>query len=116
MERLCASARYAGLEDGSRIAVIARRPIGLGGIRARARRRIAAARGLALVLGGARDGIGACARARLAGVGLGARVAVVASRAVALRGIRASARSRIAAAGGVTLIGRDARDRVGADA
>src|SRR4029078_10994016 len=74
------------------IAVAARGTIGLRGARTNARLRIAGARGVALVGGGADDGAGTEAHARHAGVDLGAGVAVVARGAIRLRGIRADAR------------------------
>src|SRR5206468_1283466 len=79
-------------------------------------RRITGAGVVALILGGADDGVAARAAAALAGVGLRAGVAVVAGGAVGLRRVRADAARRIAGAGVVALILGGADDGVGAGA
>src|SRR5439155_366920 len=102
-----AARRHAGLAGvGPRtgVAVGAGAPIGLGGIRARAGRRIAGPRVVTLVGRGADDGVPARAHAALAGVGLRARVAVAADTPVGLGGVRAGARRRVAGAGLVALV------------
>src|SRR5207244_7495133 len=114
--RARAEAGRAGVGLRAGVAVVARRSVELGGTAADARRGIADAGGMALVGGGARDGVGAHADARLAGVGLRAGAAVVARRSVELGGIAADARRGVAGAGGVALVGGGARDGVGAHA
>src|SRR5207247_2371112 len=103
-----------GLRAG--VTVVARGTIGLGRIRARARGGIAGAGGVALIGGGADDGVGARAHAALAGVGLGAGVGVVAGGAIGLRRVRARARGGMAGFGSVALVGGRADDGVGARA
>src|SRR5213078_3431269 len=85
-------------------------------VRALAARRITGAGVVALILGGADDGVGARAAAALAGVGLRAGVAVVVGGAVGLRRVRAEAARRITGAGVVALILGGADDGVGARA
>jgi len=71
---------------------------------------------VALVGGGADDGVAAGADPALAGVRLRAEVAVVAGGTITLRGVGAQAGGRVAGAGVVTLIGGRADDGVVADA
>jgi len=92
----------------ARVAVVARAPVGLGGVRAGAGRRVARPRVVTLVGRGADDGIRARAHATLAGVGVRAPVAVVARAPVGLGGVRACAGGRIAGARVVALILRGA--------
>src|SRR6266403_240447 len=74
-------------------------------VRARPRGGITGAGGVALVGGGADDGVAARAHAALAGVGPRTGIAVVAGAAVALRRVRARPRGEITDAGGVALVG-----------
>src|SRR5438094_460212 len=78
----------AGVRARARVVVVARGAVGLGRVRARAGRRVARADVVALVLGGAGDGIRAGAGPGLARVGPRARAVVVARRAVRLGGGR----------------------------
>src|SRR5206468_7845049 len=80
--RARAAAALAGVRLGTGVAVTAGGAVGHGRVRADAGRRIAGARIVALILGGADDGVRADAPADLAGVGLGAGVAVAAGGAV----------------------------------
>src|SRR5206468_1631233 len=73
-----AGAGLAGVGLRAGVAVVARDAVGLGGVRARARRRVARARVVALIRRRAAHGVRARARAALAGVALRAEVAVVA--------------------------------------
>src|SRR5439155_590740 len=102
--RARAHAGPAGVGLRARVAVGAGAPIGLGGIRARAGRRVAGPRVVTLVQRGADDGVPARAHAAPAGVGLRARVAVAADTPVGLGGVRAGARRRVAGAGLVALV------------
>src|SRR5439155_13131951 len=98
-----AAAGLAGVGLRAGVAVVARRPVGLGRVRAEAARRIADARDVALVLGGADDRVAAGAGAGLAGVGPGTGVAVAAARAREWRhrtARRAVAGPRVALVGG----------------
>src|SRR5439155_1446687 len=106
-----ADARLAGVGLRAGVAVVAGRPVELGGIGAGARRGVADAGGVALVGGGAYDRVRAHAGAGRAGVGLRAGVAVVAGRPIELRGIRAGARRRVTRSRGVALVGGGAHDR-----
>src|SRR5262249_44462964 len=99
-----------GLRAG--VAVGAGAAVRLGRVRAGAVRRIAGAGVVALVEGGADDGVRPDAGAGLAGVGLGAGVAVGAGAAVGLGRVRAGAVRRIAGAGIVTLVEGGADDGV----
>src|SRR5207247_2488734 len=90
--------------------------VGLRWVRARPRGGITGAGGVALVGGGAGDGVAAGAHAALAGVGLRARITVVAGAAVGLRRVRARPRGGITGAGGVALVGGGAGDGVAAGA
>src|SRR3989442_793574 len=87
------------------VAVVAGRAVGGWRVRAEARRRIARARDMALIGGGADYGVRTGADARPARVGLRAGVAVIAGRAVGGWRVRAEARRRIARARDVALIG-----------
>src|SRR5439155_14835811 len=78
-------------------------------------RRVAGAGVVALIEGGADDGVGPDAGAGLAGVGLGAGVAVGAGAAVGLGRIRAGAVRRIAGAGEVGRMACGAGDGGGRD-
>src|SRR5205823_3383850 len=89
---------------------------GLGGVRARAGRRVARPRVVTLVGCGADDGVPARAHAALAGVGPRAGVPIGAGAAVGLGGVRARAGTRVARPRVVTLVGRGADDRVPARA
>src|SRR5207244_1626475 len=73
-----AHAAPAGVGLRARVAVVARAPVGLGGVRAGARRRVAGAGLVALVRGRARRRATAHAGAVLAGVGLRAGIPVAA--------------------------------------
>src|SRR5439155_1717660 len=94
-----------GLRAG--VPVVAGRVVGLGWVGAHARARVAGPYVVALVGGGADDGVGARTRAALAGVGLRAGIPVVAGRAVGLDGVVAGAVG-IAGGGLVALVGRRA--------
>src|SRR5437762_2970277 len=111
-----ARACLAGVRARARVVVVARRAVGLRGIRARAGRRVARADVVALVLGGAGDGIRAGAGAGLARVGPRARAVVVARRAVRLGWVRAHAGRRVARADVVALVLGSAGDGVRAGA
>src|SRR5437762_2540130 len=114
--RAGADAGLARVRARARVVVVARRAIGLRGIRARAGRRVARADVVALVLGGAGDGIRAGAGAGLARVGPRARAVVVARRAVRLGWVRAHAGRRVAGADVVALVLGSAGDGVRAGA
>src|SRR5206468_8970333 len=103
-----------GLRAG--IAVVARAAVGLRRVRARPRGGRTGAGSVALVGGGADDGVAAGADAALAGVGLRAGIPVVARAAVGLRRVRARPRGRITGAGGVALVGGGADHGVAAGA
>src|SRR5205807_2314274 len=113
--RAHAGAPLAGVALRAVIAVVAGCAVGLDGVAAGARRRIAGAGRVALVGGDAHDWIRAHAGAALAGVGPGARVAVVAALAVRLIVTAASSRGGVAGAGGVALVART-HDRIRAHA
>src|SRR5207249_3465538 len=83
-----AGAALAGVALRARVAVVARRAVGLRGVRALPGRDVTGAGHVALVLRRADDGIGARAGAALAGVAQRARIAVGARRAVGLRRVR----------------------------
>src|SRR5439155_9953824 len=89
----------------------ARRPVVRGGVGAGARRGVARARRVALVEGGAGDGVADAAPA-LAGVGLRAGVAVVARRPIGRGGDGAAARRGVACARRVALVEGGAGDGV----
>src|SRR5262249_43678564 len=99
-----AGAGLAGVSPGAGVAIVARRPIGLGRIGALARADVADASVVAWVAGRAHHWIGAGAGAGLAGVGPGAGVAVVASRAVRLGRVGAPPGALIARPHDVALI------------
>src|SRR5262249_14144920 len=86
-----AGAGLAGVGLGAGVAVGAGAAVRLGRVRAGAARRIAGAGVVALVEGGADDGVRPDAGASLAGVGLGAGIAVGAGAAVRLGRVRAGA-------------------------
>ena len=86
-------------------------PSGALGLRAGAVRRVADARDVALIAGGADDGVAAGAHAGLAGVGLRAGVAVGADGAVGRARVRAGAVRRVADARDVALIAGACRRR-----
>src|SRR5437762_430373 len=94
-----ARACLARVRARARVVVVARRAVGLGRVRARAGRRVARADVVALVLGGAGDGIRAGAGAGLARVGPRARAVVVARRAVRLGWVGAHAGHPVARPG-----------------
>src|SRR5439155_279100 len=106
----------AGVRARARAVVVAGRAVRLGRVRARAGRRVARADVVALVLGGAGDGIRAGAGAGLARVGPRARAVVVARRAVRLGWVRAHAGRRVARADVVALVLGSAGDGVRAGA
>src|SRR5437667_112477 len=114
--RAGARAGLAGIGTGAGAGGVARRAVRLGGVRTRARRRGARADVVALVLGGAGDGVRAGAGAGLARIGVRAGVAVVARRAVRLCGVRAHAGRRVARPHAVALILGGAGDRIRAGA
>src|SRR5206468_4029199 len=106
----------AGIDAGAPVAVVAGGVVVLIRVRALPGGRIAGAGVVALFERGADDGVGAGARAALAGVGLGARVAVVAGGAVAVVRVGALAGGGVAGAGDVALVGGGADDGVRAGA
>src|SRR5262249_58722370 len=75
-------ARLTGVRLRAPVAVVARGAVGLDGVRADAGRGVAGARRMALVRGGADDGVGPDAGARRAGVALRAGVPVFAGGGV----------------------------------
>src|SRR5207247_660453 len=103
-----------GLRAG--IAVAAGAAIGLRRVRARPCGGRTGAGSVALVGGGAEDGVAAGADPALTGVGLRAGVPVAARRPVRLRWIRAEAGCGITCPGDVALVGGSAADRVAARA
>src|SRR5439155_1428665 len=105
-----AGAGLAGIGLRAGVAVVACGAVGLGGVRAHARRRVARARVVALIRRRTGDGVRARARAALAGVALRAEVAVVTPGAVGLAGVRAQPRRRVAGARVVALIRRRTGD------
>src|SRR5207244_3354200 len=111
-----AGGRLAGRGGGAGVAGGAGRAVGLGRVGVGGVGRITGARLVTLIEGGADDGVGPDAGARLAGVGLGAGVAVGAGRAVGLARVGAGAVGRITGARLVTLIEGGADDGVGPDA
>src|SRR5207253_1737832 len=111
-----AAAALAGVGLRAGVAVVARRPVRRRGGGAAARRGVARARHVALVEGGAGDGVAPDAAPALAGVGLRAGVGVVAGRPVRRRGVGAAARRGIARARHVALVEGGAGDGVAPDA
>src|SRR5207249_1831492 len=111
-----AGAGLAGVALGAGVAVGAGGPVGLGRVGAGARGRVAGAGLVALIEGGADDGVRAGAGAGRAGVGLGAGVAVVARGAVRGGRVRADAGYRVAEPDHVALILGRADDGIRADA
>src|SRR5439155_300483 len=111
-----AGAGLAGVDLGAGIAVGAGAAVRLGRVGAGAVGRIAGARVVALIEGGADDRVCPDAGAGLAGVGLGAGIAVGAGAAVRLGRGGAGAVGRITSTGDVTLIEGGADDRVRPDA
>src|SRR5207249_2429141 len=113
-DRVPARARALLLRVGLRacVAVVARAPVGLGGVRAGAGGRVAGARIVALVLRGAHDRIAAGAGSYLAGVGSRAGVAIVAGTPVGLGGVRAGTGRRAARPRVVTLVACGADDGI----
>src|SRR5438876_731087 len=114
--RAGAGAGLARVGPRARAVVVARRAVRLGRVRARAGRRVARADVVALVLGGAGDGIPVRAALPLSGVGPRARAVVVARRAVRLGWVRAHAGRRVARADVVALVLGSAGDGVRAGA
>src|SRR5439155_18278490 len=94
------------------IAVVERAAVGLGRVRAGARRGVARAHVVTLIGRGADDGVAPRARAALARVGLRAGAPVVARAAVGLRRVRARAGGRVACPRVVALVGRGTDDGV----
>src|SRR5262249_38278996 len=111
-----AGAALAGVALRAGIAVVARRAIRLGGIRARTGDGVASAGVVALVGRGTHARIPARADAGLAAVRPGAGAPVGAGGAVRSVRVRAGARGGIAGAGVVALIGGGADDGLRADA
>src|SRR5207245_9204393 len=111
-----AGAPLAGVGPRAGVAVAARAPIGLGGIRTRAGGLAARPDVVTLVERGTDDGVPTRAHAAPAGVGLRARVAVAADTPVGLGGVRAGARRRVAGAGLVALVRGRTRRRATAHA
>src|SRR5207253_213533 len=105
-------AALAGVALRAGIAVVARGAVGLGGVRAQPRGRVARARGVTLIRRRTGDGGAARARAALARVGLRARVTVVAPGVVGLARVRAQPRGRVARARLVALIRRRTGDGI----
>src|SRR5439155_971622 len=108
--RADADARVAAVGDRAVVPVVARAAVELGGVRARAGRRVAGPRVVTLVGRGADDGVPARAHAGLAGVGPRAGVAVGARAPVGLGGVRACTGRRVARPRVVTLVGGGAYD------
>src|SRR5207249_8922550 len=111
-----AGAALARVGQSAGVAVVARAPIGLGGVRTRAGGLAARPDVVTLVERGTDDGVPARAHAAPAGVGLRARVAVAADTPVGLGGVRAGARRRVAGAGLVALVRGRTRRRATAHA
>src|SRR5205823_2453067 len=111
-----AGAGLAGVGLGAGIAVGAGGAVRRGRVGAGPGGRIAGAGVVALIEGGADDGVRPDAGAGLAGVALGAGVAVAAGRAVGLVRVGAGAVGRITGAGVATLIERSADDGIRAGA
>src|SRR5437773_2063680 len=111
-----ADARPARITTRAGIPVIAAAAVGLRGIGAGTRRRVANARLVALIGGAADDRLAARAGARLARVVPRARIPVVACGAVGLRGIGADTRPRVADARLVAMVGGATDDRLAARA
>src|SRR2546425_854205 len=111
-----ADARLARITTRAGIPVVAWGAVGLRGIGADTRRRVANPRLVALIGGAADDRLAARAGARLARVVPRARIPVVACGAVGLRGIGADTRRRVANPRLVALIGGAADDRLAARA
>src|SRR5207253_7923036 len=105
-------AALAGVALRAGIAVVARGAVGLGGVRAQPRGRVARARGVTLIRRRTGDGGAARARAALARVGLRARVTVVAPGVVGLARVRAQPRARVARARVVALVRRRTGDGI----
>src|SRR5439155_452796 len=99
-----ARAGLAGVALRTGVPVRAGAAVRLGGVGAGAARRIAGTGDVALVEGGADDGVRRNASAGLAGVGLGAGVPVAAGGTIRLGGVGADAACRIAGTGVVALI------------
>src|SRR5439155_1303340 len=114
--RADANARVAAVRDRAGVPDVANGSLELHGVRAGAGRGVARPRVVALVLGGADDGVRAGAHSPLTGVGLRACVPVVAGGAVGPSGVRAGAGGRVARPGVVTLVGHGADDGVPARA
>ena len=110
--RAAADARLARVRLRAGVAVIARGPIRLVRVRADPCACIAGPRDMTLVRRGAHHRVPAHAHPRLAGVTLGARIAVGTRGPVGLVRIRTNSRARIAGPREMTLIARDAYDRI----
>ena len=104
--------RLTCVTRGARIAVAARRTIGLIRIAANARRRIARAGRMALIERRAHHRVATHTRAGLASVRLGAGIPIVARRAVRLIRVAAHARLRITRSNIVALVQRRTDDGV----
>src|SRR5205807_197233 len=111
-----AAPALAGTGLRAAVAVGARRPAGRRGGGAAARRGVARARHVALVEGGAGDGVAPDAAPALAGIGLRARRASDPGRAAGDRGVGAAARRGVARARHVALVEGGAGDGVAPDA
>ena len=99
-----AGARLAAVHLGACVAIIACTPIGLGGIRALPRARIARAGFMTLIRSGAGHRIRSGAGAGLARVRLRTGVTIIATRSIGLRWVRALTRARTARARFMTLV------------
>jgi hypothetical protein len=97
---------------GARIPVAAGRSVRSGRVRTRSGRRVAGARAVALVEGGADDWVRSRARSALAYVGLVARVRARTRCPIRNGRIRAGAAARVARPRGVTLVAPGARDGI----
>src|SRR5439155_1642131 len=113
--RPAAQASRAGVAHGAERAVVAGRPVGLRGVRARPGEG-GTGPGIVTLTGGRADHrIAAAADARLADVAPRAGIRVVAGAAVDPRLAGAESGRRAAGAGVVTRVGRSADDRIRAD-
>src|SRR5207249_1461858 len=114
--RPAAQASRAGVAHGAERAVVAGRPVGLRGVRARPGEG-GTGPGIVTLIGGRADHrIAAAADARLADVAPRAGIRVVAEAAVGLGGVGARAGRRVAGSGEVALIGGRADGRIAAAA
>src|SRR5204862_572703 len=108
------AAAVAGVVEGAGVAVVAWGAVGLGGVRAQPRARVAHARVVALIRRRTGDGGAARARAALAGVDLRAAVAVVALGTVRDRRVVTSREiAGVRGAAAAVIVGRGVGQRIG---